>query len=117
MAMPPGTAGQRVSLQRPLACCLLSQLLLLLIAQHLLAQPHAATQPALPPQPTSHHHLNPHTHMHISRQVREVRLVRREGRSSVCLVLLRFESQLWADDFFRDFNGKPVSRGGGSRSG
>lgn len=44
------------------------------------------------------------------RQVREVRLVRREGRSSVCLVLLRFESQRWADDFFRDFNGKPVSR-------
>ncbi|KAL4430038.1 hypothetical protein ABPG77_004408 [Micractinium sp. CCAP 211/92] len=39
--------------------------------------------------------------------VREVRLVRREGRSSVCLVLLRFESQLWADDFFSDFNGKP----------
>lgn len=39
--------------------------------------------------------------------VREVRLVRREGRSSVCLVLLRFESQRWADDFFRDFNGKP----------
>ncbi|KAL4444019.1 hypothetical protein ABPG75_011756 [Micractinium tetrahymenae] len=39
--------------------------------------------------------------------VREVRLVRREGRSSVCLVLLRFESQRWADDFFSDFNGKP----------
>ncbi len=37
--------------------------------------------------------------------------MRREGRSSVCLVLLRFESQLWADDFFSDFNGKPVSGG------
>ena len=42
-------------------------------------------------------------------QVREIRLVRREGRSSVCLVLLRFASQLCADDFYRDFNGKAVS--------
>lgn len=38
-----------------------------------------------------------------------MRLVRREGRSSVCLVLLRFGAQQAADDFYRDFNGRPVS--------
>lgn len=41
-------------------------------------------------------------------QVREIRLVRREGRSSVCLVLLRFDAQASADGFYRDFNGRPV---------
>lgn len=41
-------------------------------------------------------------------QVREVRLVRREGRSSVCLVLLRFDAQASADGFYRDFNGRAV---------
>ena len=41
-------------------------------------------------------------------QVREIRLVRREGRSSVCLVLLRFDAQTSADGFYRDFNGRPV---------
>jgi hypothetical protein len=40
--------------------------------------------------------------------VREVRLVRREGRGSVCLVLLRFAAQPAADAFFRDYNGKAV---------
>ncbi|KAL4855291.1 BRCA1-associated protein [Chlorella vulgaris] len=39
--------------------------------------------------------------------VRDMRLVRREGRSSVCLVLLRFGAQQAADDFYRDFNGRP----------
>ena len=40
--------------------------------------------------------------------MREIRLVRREGRSSVCLVLLRFDMQPSADGFYRDFNGRPV---------
>ena len=43
--------------------------------------------------------------------MREIRLVRREGRSSVCLVLLRFASQRCADDFYGDFNGKAVREG------
>ena len=34
--------------------------------------------------------------------------MRREGRSSVCLVLLRFDVQPSADGFYRDFNGRPV---------
>lgn len=45
----------------------------------------------------------------LALQVREIRLVRREGRSSVCLVLLRFDAQPSADGFYRDFNGRPVS--------
>jgi hypothetical protein len=49
--------------------------------------------------------LPPSTHL---LQVREVRLVRREGRGSVCLVLLRFAAQQAADAFYRDYNGKAV---------
>jgi BRCA1-associated protein len=39
---------------------------------------------------------------------REVRLVRRAGGTSACLVLLRFNAQDAADGFYKDFNGKPV---------
>ena len=39
---------------------------------------------------------------------REVRLVRRAGGTSACLVLLRFDAQDAADGFYLDFNGKPV---------
>lgn len=42
-------------------------------------------------------------------QVRELRLVRREGgASSLCSVLVRFEEQGAADDFYANYNGKPV---------
>ena len=45
-------------------------------------------------------------------QVAEVRLVRREGAGPAppCLCLLRFDAQPAADDFFRDYNGRPVRR-------
>ena len=60
-----------------------------------------------PPPPPSHPHPPPTPHPH---QVREVRLVRREGRGGVCLVLLRFAAQAEADAFYQDFNGRPVRR-------
>jgi hypothetical protein len=56
------------------------------------------------------HHVAGNGSCPLHLQVREVRLVRREGRSSVCLVLLRFDAQTAADGFFRDFNGRPVGR-------
>lgn len=42
-------------------------------------------------------------------KVKDIRLVRREGGANVCLVLLRFHTCQAADDFYKDFNGKPVS--------
>ncbi|KAK9808671.1 hypothetical protein WJX72_001734 [[Myrmecia] bisecta] len=42
-------------------------------------------------------------------KVREMRLVRREGGRTTCLVLVRFDSLATADDFFRDFNARPFS--------
>lgn len=41
--------------------------------------------------------------------VKEIRLVRREGGANVCLVLLTFVSLEAADEFYKDFNGTPVS--------
>ncbi len=44
-------------------------------------------------------------------QVRELRLVRREGgSSSLCSVLVRFDDQASADDFYANTNGRPVSK-------
>ncbi|GAB4818298.1 hypothetical protein N2152v2_005344 [Parachlorella kessleri] len=41
-------------------------------------------------------------------KVRELRLVRREGgKASLCSVLVRFDEQAAADDFYTNFNGKP----------
>ena len=42
-------------------------------------------------------------------RVREMRLVRREDGRSLCLVLLRFDSLASADEFYADFNNKPVN--------
>lgn len=41
-------------------------------------------------------------------QIRDMRLVRREGGHTACMVLLRFTSSVSADDFYRTFNNKPV---------
>lgn len=53
-----------------------------------------------------------HSNEHVSTsslQVRELRLVRREGGgSTLCSVLVRFEDQAAADDFYTHYNGKPV---------
>ena len=48
----------------------------------------------------------------IMLQVRELRLVRREGgKTSLCSVLVRFDEQAAADDFYTNYNGKPVRVG------
>ena len=43
------------------------------------------------------------------RQVREMRLVRREDARGVCLVLLRFCDAETAAGFYDNYNGRPVS--------
>lgn len=40
--------------------------------------------------------------------INEMRLVRREGGRSACMVLLRFNEQASTDDFYLNFNNKPV---------
>lgn len=48
--------------------------------------------------------------------IRSLRVLRREARQRVvCMVLIRFGTQQQADDFYRDFNCKPV--GGWSQGG
>ena len=41
-------------------------------------------------------------------QIKEMRLVRREGGRTACMVLLRFMSKSNADEFYLHFNNKPV---------
>ena len=43
-----------------------------------------------------------------ARQVREMRLVRREDARGVCLVLLRFCDAETAAGFYDNYNGRPV---------
>lgn len=40
--------------------------------------------------------------------IREMRLVRREGGRTSCMVLLTFSSVATTDDFFLNFNNRPV---------
>lgn len=41
-------------------------------------------------------------------QVRQMRFMQREGARAPCLVVLTLKDQDLADQFFRDFNSKPV---------
>ncbi len=41
-------------------------------------------------------------------QIKDMRLVRREGGRAACMVLLRFISVATTDEFYLNFNNKPV---------
>jgi BRCA1-associated protein len=41
-------------------------------------------------------------------RIREMRLVRRESGRNACMVLLRFTDSTSTDEFYLDFNNKPV---------
>ena len=43
--------------------------------------------------------------------VQQMRFMQREGARAPCLVVLTFAAQGPADQFFRDYNSKPVRRG------
>lgn len=44
-------------------------------------------------------------------RIRTMRVVRKDGKQSVCLIILQCTDQDIADEFYLEYNGRPVSFG------